>query len=42
MTKVFSPTFLGERGLLSGCSAWASHRGGFSGFGAQTLGTRAQ
>lgn len=35
VTEVFSPTFLGER-AYSSCSEWASHCGGFSGFGAQT------
>ena len=30
-----------ERGLLSSCSAWASHRGGFSCCGAQALDTQA-
>ena len=30
-----------ERGLLSSCGAWASHRGGFSCCGAQALDTQA-
>ena len=30
-----------EQGLLSSCGAWASHCGGFSCCGAQTLGSRA-
>ena len=36
LCSVFSSC--GEQGLLSSCSAWASHCGGFSGCRAQALG----